>query len=103
MTDMEQITYWFVVTKFAYLRTPQYRVAQHNSVGGSFCNWSGNSLKKAAGHMYTSYRNVFLANPATRVILETVEGFDENDNPVVTSELTDMDAFLSRMGVTRSV
>lgn len=36
---------------------------------------------------------------STRVKLERWMGHDENDEPVITSELTDMDALLNKCGL----
>jgi hypothetical protein len=93
---------YFVVRKFAYLRTPTYSVTWRNAEGGSFSNGSGfRTLKQVAGHIWTGYRHEVLRDPSTRVLVETWEGFDANDVPVTTDSLTDVDALLSRSGVTR--
>lgn len=93
---------WFVVRKLDYLKTPKYGVTVCNDQGGSSGNGADmRTLKAAAGYIWSNWREVVTINPAMRVVVETWRGFDANDKPVITTEITDADAFLARSGVTR--
>lgn len=94
---------YFKIRKFDYLKTPKLECTFHNDQGGSFSN-SGQlvSLKAIARHIWGTYRNIAADAPSTRVVIEHWLGFDDNDRPVTSTELTDVDALLSRVGVTRN-
>jgi hypothetical protein len=93
----------FTIRKFSYLKTPRHSVTLHNTEGGSFSLGEQKNLKAAAGHIWSAYRDTVLKQPGLRVIMEDWHGFDENDEPVFTTELTDVDALLSRTGITRGM
>ena len=92
------------VIKYDYLKSPYYSVTLHNDEGGSSRS-SGNlkTLKAVGSHIWFGYAQPRIVEPDTRVIVETWHGFDENEEPVTTSEFTDVDAMLARIGTTRNL
>jgi hypothetical protein len=92
---------WFVVRKYEYLKTTRYSVWIENDQDGGSGAGEFRTLKSAAGHIWSSFRDVVTVNPSMRVVVETWHGFDADGKPITTTETTDADAFLSRTGVTR--
>jgi hypothetical protein len=92
---------YIVIRKFAYLKTPKYAATLHNDAGGSEGGGEHKTLKAVASHLWFRYGRDRIIAPSTRVIIETWEGFDAKDEPVTTQVVTDFDAMLARLSVTR--
>lgn len=89
------------ISKFAFLKTPKYSVTLHNDQGGSCSIGQQGSMKAVGSHIWFTYAQHRVVQPNIRVIVETWHGFDDNDKPVITTDISDVDAILSRIGTTR--
>jgi hypothetical protein len=92
---------WFVVRKFAYLKSPRYAVEVRNDEGGSSSTGEYRNLRSAAGHIWSNYRDSITVNPSMRLVIDTWHGFGEDHLPVSSQVEINVDAFLARTGVTR--
>jgi hypothetical protein len=89
------------IVKFAYLKTPKFGGTVHSVEGGSSNLSECKTLKAMASQIWFRYAQPRAVEPSTRIVIETWEGFDAKDEPVMTTVQTDVDALLSRLCITR--